>query len=355
VVSHYHPDHYGLLKLAHPSVPVYLGVATQRILKESMFFTPMGLDVTAAGYLDDRQPMQLGPFRVTPYLVDHSAFDAYALLVEADGRRLFYSGDLRAHGRKAGIFEALVSQPPPDVDVLLLEGTHIRATPTGDAACASETELEHCLAELFRDTGGMVLAYYSAQNIDRLVTLFKASRRAKRDLVLDLYTAGIAAATGRETIPQVGFDGIRVFLPQSQRRRVIEEDAFDRVGEAKKVRIYLDELAERRAELVVTTRGSTLKELGRAGCLAGAHAVWSMWRGYLEGEWGSKLRESLKRRSIPLTVLHASGHAGVPDLQRLASAIEPDRTVPIHSDAPQRYGEFFERVEPRSDGVWWKI
>jgi len=32
------------------------------------------------------------------FLVDHSAYDAYALLVEADGERLFYSGDLRDVG-----------------------------------------------------------------------------------------------------------------------------------------------------------------------------------------------------------------------------------------------------------------
>lgn len=49
--------------------------------------------------------LQFGPFRVTPHLVDHSAYDAYALEVEADGRRLFYSGDIRAHGRKGALFE----------------------------------------------------------------------------------------------------------------------------------------------------------------------------------------------------------------------------------------------------------
>ena len=44
--------------------------------------------------------IEIGPFRITPQLVDHSAFDAYALLVEADGKRVYYSGDFRAHGRK---------------------------------------------------------------------------------------------------------------------------------------------------------------------------------------------------------------------------------------------------------------
>ena len=37
--------------------------------------------------------------------MDHSAFDAYAFLVEAEGRSLFYSGDFRIHGRKQRVFD----------------------------------------------------------------------------------------------------------------------------------------------------------------------------------------------------------------------------------------------------------
>ena len=51
----------------------------------------------ARSHLRDLVPLRLGPFTVTPYLVDHSAFDSYAVLVEVAGRRLFYSGDVRAH------------------------------------------------------------------------------------------------------------------------------------------------------------------------------------------------------------------------------------------------------------------
>lgn len=83
VVSHGHPDHYGLVSRAHRSVPVYVGEATRRILREAAFFTSADAALGAAGHLKDRTPFCCGPFTVTPYLVDHSAFDAYALLVEA--------------------------------------------------------------------------------------------------------------------------------------------------------------------------------------------------------------------------------------------------------------------------------
>ena len=46
----------------------------------------------------DRERRMFGPFVVTPLLVDHSAFDAHPLLVEAGGRRLLYSGDAQTAG-----------------------------------------------------------------------------------------------------------------------------------------------------------------------------------------------------------------------------------------------------------------
>jgi len=40
VISHAHPDHYGLAGHLPDSVPVFMGAATARILRESQFFTP---------------------------------------------------------------------------------------------------------------------------------------------------------------------------------------------------------------------------------------------------------------------------------------------------------------------------
>ena len=86
VVSHAHLDHYGLLAHAHPQVPVYAGEATTRILRAAAFFSPAGIVLRPTGFLRDRDALKIGPFQVTPYLVDHSAYDSYALLVEAGGQ-----------------------------------------------------------------------------------------------------------------------------------------------------------------------------------------------------------------------------------------------------------------------------
>ena len=354
VISHGHPDHYGLLGGVDTSVPIYIGEATARILAEASFFSPAGIALEPRGFLVDRKSFSVGPFRVTPYLVDHSAFDAYALLIEADGRRLFYSGDLRAHGRKGSLFERLVLRPPA-VHTLLLEGTRIGDNDSHERGALSEDEVEEQALAVFRRAQGMVLALYSPQNIDRLVTLFRAAKRAGRVFVFDLYAVAITAATGRDTIPQSSWPEVRVFVPQSQRVRVKEAGQFERVDGIRESRIYPEELAALADGLVITFRGSMLGELERAECLGGAEAVWSMWPGYLEQPSGVALRDRLTERGIPLTIAHTSGHATVADLQRLVAAIRPERIVPIHTAMPERFKELFGGAELHADGEWWDV
>lgn len=355
ILSHPHFDHYGLLAKVPRTVPIHMGEAASRILREGTFFTQMGIDSAPSGFLRHRQTFALGPFHITAYLNDHSAFDAYSLLVEAGGRRLLYTGDIRAHGRKASLFEELVRQPPDGVDVLLMEGTHIREDADGTERGPTEQEVEEDCVETFRRTAGMVLAMYSPQNIDRLVTFYRAALRSGRIFVMDLYAAAIAAATGRDTIPQADWDRVRIYLPRSQKRRIVEAQAFERTDAVKAKRIFSEELAERKNQLVMPFRISMSKELEATGCLDGAQAVWSMWPGYLREASGQRLRAWLDQHGIPLAIHHASGHASIPDLQRLVQAIAPGRIVPIHSSAGDRYAEFFPRVDRQRDGEWWEV
>lgn len=119
VISHPHQDHYGLLPKVHPTTPIFIGKEAHAILEASAPFAPSGLYLNCVTHYRDRVPFDIGPFRITPFLNDHSAFDAYSLAVKAGGKLLFYSGDFRAHGRKGGAFERLLAQGPKGADVFL--------------------------------------------------------------------------------------------------------------------------------------------------------------------------------------------------------------------------------------------
>jgi ribonuclease J len=70
---------------------------------------------------------------------------------------------------------------------------------------------------------------------------------------------------------------------------------------------------------------------------------------------GAALLELLAEHQISLISVHTSGHAPVSGLRCLAGALGPRRVVPIHSDAGDRFCEFFPRVERHADGDWWQV
>jgi ribonuclease J len=299
VVSHPHQDHYGLASRVPKGTTFLMGAATERILAAAADFTPSGGTFENAIHITDRQPIDLGPFRITPYLMDHSAYDAYAILVEAAGRRLFYTGDLRGHGRKAPLFERLLAHPPDGVDVLLMEGTTITRTGTGEGF-ATESDLESEMVKLFGATGGIPLVWCSGQNIDRLVTVFRAAKRSGRQLILDMYTAHILAATENPRLPQSDWPQVRVYLPWSQKQRIIKDKSFEIANRYKLDRIYPEQLAAAATKSVMLFRPSMRIDLEKAGCLNGACIVYSMWDGYLKDEKLKPFLAWLGDRGIPL-------------------------------------------------------
>jgi ribonuclease J len=299
--------------------------------------------------------MVIGAFLVTPHRVDHSAADAYAIEVTAAGRRLLYSGDLRAHGRRGDLMQQLPGRLGGPVDALLLEGTTVgRPAPSPEMALA-EADVEQRCAALFAQANGTVLVACSPQNVDRLISLYRASLASGRILVLDLYAVAVASASGDPDAPRWNSDGVRVYVPQAQRVKVKNSGAFDRVREVAERRIYPEELAARSGELVLTFRASMAAELERAGCLDNAVAVWSMWSGYLSHREGERLRGWLRGRDIELHVIHASGHAAVEDLQLLAAGIAAKVVVPIHTAMPERFASLFDNVKRHNDGEWWPV
>ncbi len=101
-------------------------------------------------------------------------------------------------------------------------------------------------------------------------------------------------------------------------------------------------------------RPAMLRDLDTAACLVGARAIWSQWDGYLKQPRGEALQADLTARGIPLAQAHTSGHASIPDLQRLAAAVAPRMLVPIHTFEPDRFPALFgPRVALQEDGVWW--
>src|SRR5665213_2469264 len=187
LISHPHQDHWGLIEELPPTWPVWTGSGSAKLIAITGDITRRPLSRTFETWNSRSGPFTIGPFTVTPILTDHSAFDAYMLLVEGAGKKILYTGDFRRHGRKSTLVDRLMARPPAGIDVLLTEGTNLGS----DKPVKNEQEVEQEFVELFERTKGRVFVCWSGQNIDRTVTIYRAAKRTGRTLAIDLYTADV--------------------------------------------------------------------------------------------------------------------------------------------------------------------
>jgi ribonuclease J len=355
LISHPHLDHFGLLSHISKRIPIIMGADARRILKKASPFLPGNWPIPADGInMKSDEAINIGPFTITPFLVDHSGYDAYSFLIEAGGKRLFYSGDLRMHGRKAKLTEKLIKNPPKNIDVLLLEGSSLGRI-DDNKTFPSESVIEKRLVNNFSDTTGLIMVHTSSQNIDRIVSIFRACKQTGKTLIIDLYTAVILEATGNKNIPQSDWPDIAIYIPQSQRIQIKKNEWFHILQKHSKNRIFIERLQEISSESVLLFRPIHIRDLERADVLKDAVYIYSQWEGYWEQDTYSYLREWLLNKNIPKISIHTSGHASPVDLRRFAKALKPLKIVPIHTFVPERYTEIFNNVELHADATYWEI
>jgi ribonuclease J len=239
------------------------------------------------------------------------------------------------------------------VNVLLMEGTTIARTET-ESGFPTETDIENELVDIFRNTNGMPLVWCSGQNIDRIVTVFRACKRSDRQFIVDMYAAEILKATDNPQIPQAHWKEISVYLPRSQKARIICQKDFDVAKYYRPFRIFEESLAEVARQSVMLFRPNMRWELEETGCLAGACLVYSMWDGYLEKEETKPFLAWLEQKGISMHKCHTSGHASVSDLRRLRKAFASAVVVPIHTEQPALFKGLFDNVEIHGDNECWE-
>jgi len=331
LISHPHMDHYGLLAETPAHWPVYSGAAAGRLmhLTAGIFGTAPVRDYR---HWQGGQPVDIGPFRVTPYLTDHSAFDAYMLLMEVEGKRLLYSGDFRIHGRKAAAVQRLMRDPPPGLDVLLMEGTNLGS----DKTTRTEQDLEAEFAALFEQTPGRVFVCWSAQNVDRTVTLYRACLKAGRTLVVDLYSAEVLellADYGR--LPRPGWGQLKVVITRAFARLYKAKGRADFVERMAAHGISAAALSQNRGKWVAMIRPSLMRDFVAKGVSSTADDAWSysQWHGYLQKADGVVLQQWFDTGGARAVHIHTSGHASAADLRAFAAAMKAKALVPIHGVA----------------------
>lgn len=352
LLSHAHLDHTGLLEFSRKDIPVYASRGTSKMMMAGAIFSrQVGLPRERHREIKAGHPFQIGDFQITPFAVDHSAFDSLAFLVEAEGKRVLYSGDLRMHGRKPGMARELIAAATKQaINVLLMEGTHLGGQKERDI---TEKDLEELVVEHVKGAPGIVLANFSPMDVDRLVTFYRAARRTNRTFVADGYAAFIMHLVASQArIPRpVREAGIRVYYNKS-----FEQERFAFLHEKfQEDRISLEEILAEPSKHLMGFRPSMVDLDFVRQLPSGCRCLYSYWAGYLIRQDWIGLQEAVKAAGGDFIPAHASGHIYIADLIELVNAINARTVIPIHTFEPQEFQRHFDNVHLLSDGSPWEV
>jgi ribonuclease J len=366
-ISHSHKDHYGFLSYIYPEIPVYMSEGAYKLIRALNIFLPeyKGVRIGNPRFLHDREKVTLGELSVTPYLVDHSGFNAMGFLVkeEETGKTILYTGDFRAGGWTKKRYEGFIKKPLGPVDYLLMEGTMIERE---SGKYPDEESIVQGVTEAIQKSKNTVIPLYcSGQNIDRIVSLYKAARKTKSILVVDPYTACMLRVAGEitGTTPEIEWDSIRVFVANygegdiyvNKIAKSSHKEMIISIGR-KKIKIF--DFAHLQQKSLLLMRNTMIPVVEKIPQIRGATLIYSLWKGYIEKDNpdAKKFREFVKRNHLTVEHIHTSGHAALEQLKIFAKKVNAKQIVPIHTERPEKFKEHFGNTVVRyNDGQYLDI
>ncbi|MCQ2381509.1 MAG: MBL fold metallo-hydrolase [Acidaminococcaceae bacterium] len=311
LITHYHPDHIGLLKYALPDIPVYMSEATQKIAEiMECGFTPNAENVSP--YYETLQKAKIirfenfgkpfipcEGFEVIPLRVDHSAFDAMAYVIKADGKKIFFTGDYREHGYTGFKTKKLFKMYAGDADVIITEGTQVSRHGDG---IISENKLQKGFTDICK-RNKYVLYMGSSTNLDSIISIALAAKKTGKCFgYIDEFSQRMA-----ETL--AGFAKSDLYKGWQPVERDVNKGrvVICRLGNVYYIKNFFE-------------------KYGKDTVL-----VYSMWSGYIDQE--AKLQELEKDLGNRFVKLHSSGHASRELIQAVLAICGKAKVLPMHTES----------------------
>ena len=192
----------------------------------------------------------------------------------------------------------------------------------------------------------MSIVCCSSLNIDRIVSVHNACKRANKTFVIDPYTAYILETFRGSNLPNYKSENIKVYcVPNSQSEKIFENPKNKKFGHNK---ISFDDIMANPDKYVIKDNFKVAESITARMSHDEINLVYSYWEGYLEDEkyrWHNYIDQ--------LRQVHTSGHIAKSDLIKLVEDLKPKKIIPIHTLASEKFKEYFgdKVVELSKDNV----
>lgn len=258
-------------------------------------------------------PITIGDIRVTPFFTCHSIYDAHMFLVEADGKRIWHTGDYRQHGYMGKALFPMLRRYATNIDVLITEGTMLKRKDKCIHECEVSRKMESVM-QAFK----YVFILASATDIERLASIKVAAKNIQKPLcILSLFMKRtMELFTERESSLSRGLFSFAPLFYTDKLYGKLKRRGFTIVvgtSQADKVKKLLDKLPQEETLL-----------------------IYSSWDGYYKNAEQVKANSKYKefREMFHNVVdIHTSGHADKATIRKVIETVRPKEVVCIHKEA----------------------
>lgn len=349
--THGHEDHVGLFEYIPHNIPQYMSDGTKELLLIKYGILKEGLELSFEQLQNDEiydkrkydeaivqkasaenkiniiakmnswgrtpprkvpTPITIGDIKITPFFNCHSIYDSHMFLIEADGKRIWHTGDYRTHGYMGkGLFPTL-KKYATNIDTLITEGTMLNR----NDECVHECKVSEKMANVMK-AFKYVFVLASATDIERLASIKNAVSEAKKTLYVcsKFLVTTMRFFTERESELSHGlFD----FSP-----RMLRLDGLERIKKSGFVLI------------AGTSQISRVKELIKELPIEETLLIYSSWEGYYTIPEQIAVNSGYKKfRELFHNVvdIHTSGHADKSTIKKVINIIKPQNVIFIHRE-----------------------
>jgi ribonuclease J len=327
VLTHGHLDHIGGLPylLKQVNVPVYgtdltLGMVASRLEEAGL------REQVTLQKIDDKQTLQLGPFRVSPFAVAHSIPAAVGLVIDTPVGAVVHTGDYKLDETPAGgrttDLKRLKELTPNGVLALLADSTNADRpgrTPT-------EKLVTDALDELFEEAKGrrIIIATFSSL-LTRLQEVIYLAKKHNRKVAL----TGRSLQQNAELAMEMGYLKVPKGLLVDIKSNVPEKDlVILSTGSQGEPRSALNRMAKGEHREVQVHEGDTIIVSG--GTIPGN-----------EEDVGRMLNNLFSRGANvvygALATVHVSGHGSREDMRIMLETVNPRFLIPVHGETRHQH------------------
>ena len=335
IVTHGHEDHIGALKYVWPKFrkPIYCTRFPAEILRRTFAGIEMDFNPTTdiVEFDHNGATVELDPFTIETFHVTHSVPEAQMLIIKTDAGKILHTGDWTFN-------DDIPVEAPTDFarlreigsDPKLLACMCDSTNSSRQTKQVTETQVRDTLTEIMKNAPGRVIVTGYSRSLARIKMFAEAARASGR-------VAAIKERSNPNPVPYVGLPEFRemgikfgylnkddVYLHSEIKDLPAEKQAIFLTGSqgekfAMLTRLCHGQVKEMKLQPTDTVVFSAIIIPGREQDVS-----------YL---YNKLARMGIKTHTIFDTDnVHASGHAGRPELEKFYDMVHPQVSVPMHGD-----------------------